>query len=75
MEEGSLSAEEEETLSTVEEGTSSTLQSHLSTEVQMASTAVNSTTPEEETVVSQERSMGPSHNQLTEERTYVIYYM
>ena len=43
---------EESTLSVVEEGTSSTLQSHLSTEVQMASTAVNSTTPEEETAVS-----------------------
>ena len=59
VEEGSSSAEEKETLSAVEEGTSSTLQSHLSTEVQMASAVVNSTTPE---AVSQGRSVGSSHN-------------
>ena len=66
---------EESTLSVVGEGTSSTLQSHLSTEVLMASTAVNSTTHEEETAVSQRRSMGSSHNQLTEEHTYVCHLL
>ena len=56
----------------VEEGTSSTLQSHLSTEVQMASAAINSTTPEEETAVSQGISVGSSHNPSTEERMLFI---
>lgn len=71
-EEETLSAEDEETLSAVEESTSSILQSHLSTEVQMASAAVNSTTPEEETAVSQGRSVGSSHNPSTEERRSFI---
>ena len=73
VEQSTLSVVEEETSSEVEEGSSSTLQSHLSTEIQMASSAVNSTTPEEETAVSQGRSVRSSHNPSTEER--VIYYM
>ena len=78
VEESTLSLVEEGSLSVcgggraVVEGTSSTLQSHLSTEVQMALAAVNLTTPEKKTAVSQRRSVGSSHNPLIEEHISFI---
>ena len=74
IEEGTLSALEEDTLSAVEEDTLSAVEE----EERVASVAVSSTTPEEETGVSQGQSVGSSHNPSTEERmsfiTHVILF-